>query len=436
MLKQGQRVSIRATGMDRRGDGIAMLDSGQEIHVPGLLADELAIVTIEHISRQTPVAHGRLYQIREPNSGRRRPPCRHQGRCNGCPLMIATVALQARLKRERLGRIFSIAVPDLVCQPGGEFGYRWSSKRVVGGERARIRLGSYGRGSHHVADMGACLVDHPDILRSVQEIERAAAKLGIEPYDEKQTTGDLRYVWLKTDGAGQVLVTLITAAETSRVQELAQVLEIPTGVAQSTQADSGNVIRGSNLTQLTGASALSLELCGQQVQIGPLGFLQPNPKVAALAYQQLVGDSRGALAFDLYAGAGITTALLGEHYERVVPCDADEESAQGLAMPPRDSEHLLASVLDDPDAQVPELIVANPPRAGLGEGVCTQLNRLASERGGPQRLRIMSCHPAAMARDLKRLTGKDGAFKLVGIRAYDTLPNTAHVELVLWLDKK
>jgi tRNA/tmRNA/rRNA uracil-C5-methylase (TrmA/RlmC/RlmD family) len=350
--------------------------------------------------------------------------------------MIATVPLQARLKREMLGRAFSIVVDDLVCLPDGELGYRWSSKRVVGGERARVRLGSYGRGSHHVADMGACLVDHQDIVQCVQEIERTASKLGIGPYDEKQATGDLRYVWLKTDGAGQVLVTLVTATETSGAAELAQALTKPAGVAHCVQPDPGNVIRGDHLTQLRGTGSLSLELCGEQVRIGPLGFLQPNPKVAELAYQQLVGESHGRLAFDLYAGAGITTALLRKRFDRVVPCDADEESARGLSIAPQSSEDLLDSVLADPKAEAPELILANPPRAGLGEAVCRRLNRLASERGGPQRLRIMSCHPAAMARDLKRLTTTDGAFRLVGTRAYDTLPNTAHVELVFWLEQK
>ncbi len=436
MLKQGQQVSIRAKGMNDRGDGIARLDSGQQIHVPGLLAGELAVVTIEHVSRQAAVAHGRLVQLREPDPERRRPPCKHQGRCSGCPLMIATGALQARLKRQMLGRTFSIVVDDLVRRPDDEFGYRWSCKRVVGGERTRIRLGSFVRGSHHVADMGACLVDHPDVVQCAQEIERTASKLGIEPYDEKQATGDLRHVWLKTDGAGQVLVTLVTATETSRAAELAQALTKPVGVAQSVQPDRGNVIRGDHLTQLRGASSLSLELCGEQVRIGPLGFLQPNPKVAELAYQQLVGESHGRLAFDLYAGAGITTALLRKRFDRVVPCDADEESAQALRVPPQSSEDLLDSVLADPNAEAPELILANPPRAGLGEAVCSKLNRLASERGGPQRLRIMSCHPAAMARDLKRLTATGGAFRLVGTRAYDTLPNTAHVELVFWLEKK
>ncbi|MBW2455018.1 MAG: class I SAM-dependent RNA methyltransferase [Deltaproteobacteria bacterium] len=440
MLKQGQQISIRAKGVDGRGDGFARLDSGQRIYVPGLLAGELAIVTIEHISRQTEVVRGRLHQLREPNPDRQRPPCRHQGKCSGCPLMIATGALQRRLKREMVQHLHGMVVDELVCLPEGDLGYRWSCKRVVGGERGRIRLGSYVRGSHHVADMGACLVDHPDIRSCAQEVEQAANKLGIEPYDEQQATGDLRYVWFKTDGAGQVLVTLITAegaaAGHSRAGELAEALTRPAGVAQCAQSERGNVIRGTQVTQLRGAATLTVELSGERVVVGPLGFLQPNPPVAALAYEQLVGTGRGELAIDLYAGTGITTALLRKRFTEVVPCEADEASAQALGVAPQRAEDLLATILADPDGPAPELVIANPPRAGLGETVCAQLDELATQRGAPDQLRIMSCSPAAMARDVKRLTGNEHPFRLVGTRVYDTLPNTAHVELVSWLERK
>ncbi len=440
MLKQGQQISIRAKGVDGRGDGFARLDSGQQIYVPGLLGGELAVVTIEHISRQAEVVRGRLHQLREPNAERQRPPCRHQGKCSGCPLMIAKPALQRRLKREMVQQLHGMVVDELVCLPEGDLGYRWSCKRMVAGERGRIRLGSYVRGSHHVADMGACLVDHPDIRACAQEVERAANKLGIEPYDEQQATGDLRYVWFKTDGAGHVLVTLITADEAAEGQscagELAAALTRPVGVAHSAQSERGNVIRGTQVTQLQGAASLTVELCGEQVVVGPLGFLQPNPPVAALAYEQLVGTGEGKLALDLYAGTGITTALLAKRYAKVVPCETDESSAKALGVAPQRAQDLLATILADPDAPAPEVIVANPPRAGLGETVCAQLDEMATQRGAPDQLRIMSCSPAAMAKDLKRLTGNAHAFRLVGTRVYDTLPNTAHVELVSWLERK
>jgi len=436
MLQQGQEITIRAKGLDGRGDATARLDSGQQIHVPGLLPGELAQVTVEHISRQVPVAHGRLRQLREPHPERRKPPCRHQGRCSGCPLMMATPQLQRRLKRELVQQLHGMVGDELVCQPDGDQGYRWSAKRVVGGERGRLRLGSYVRGSHHVADMGACLVDHPDIRACAQEVERRANQLGIEPYDEKAARGDLRYVWLKTDGAGLVLVTLITASEQSRAAELAEALTTPAGVAHSVQAGPGNVMRGLQVTLLRGAPSLEVEICGERVTVGPLGFLQPNPPVAGLAYEQLVGTAEGELAFDLYAGAGVTTALLRRRFAQVVPCESDPESAAALAIEPQRAEDLLGGILADPAAAAPQLVIANPPRAGLGETVCAQLCDLARDRDAPDQLRIMSCHPAALKRDLKRLTGNREPFRMVGIRVFDTLPNTAHVELVAWLRRK
>jgi len=254
-----------------------------------------------------------------------------------------------------------------------------------------------------------------------RSIESAASRLGIEPYDEAHRSGDLRYVWLKTDGRGRVLVTLVTASEKTRAASLARAIAGASGVAWSVQAQEGNAMRGSDAVVLSGEGTLTLELAGQRVVVGPLGFLQPNPPVAELAYMDLVGNSRGALAFDLYAGAGVTTALLRERYARVLACESDPEAAGHLGIFAMRVEEFLEARLAD----APELIVANPPRAGLGEEACAHLRRFSGCE-----LRIMSCHPAALERDLDRLSP---AFEITAVRAYDTLPQTVHVELVALL---
>ncbi len=71
-------------------------------------------------------------------------------------------------------------------------------------------------------------------------------------------------------------------------------------------------------------------------------------------------------------------------------------------------------------------MIANPPREGLGPQVCAELLRLAAPR-----LQLMSCGPAALARDLKALAS---GYRLTALRAYDTLPHTPHLELVAWLE--
>lgn len=348
--------------------------------------------------------------------------------------MIATEDAQARFKLEALSAL-GLDVDEL-RQGASALGYRWSAKRVVFGRAGAVRLGSYRRGSHQPADMDACLVDHPDLVAAAAELRRAASRLKIEPYDEKSSEGDLRYVWLKTNGRGDVLLTLVTAGPRTRVKKLAEALERPSGVAWCVQPSMGNALRGEGLTMLRGKETITVELLGREVEVGPLGFLQPNPPVAAMAYRDLVAGpdadepARGDLAFDLYAGVGVTTSVLRDRFDRVVPCESYPESAAALGVAPRSVEEFLDEVLVGDELR-PALVVANPPRAGLGERACEQLVALARRVGPDMKVHVMSCDPRALADDLRRLEA--AGFRRRGLVAYDTLPQTAHVEVVAWL---
>jgi 23S rRNA (uracil1939-C5)-methyltransferase len=429
-----QRVEVTAESTSRRGDGVGTVD-GYDVAVPGLLVGERAEVQIEHVARRHRQAHARLVALREASPHRHAPPCRHQNRCSGCPLMHATVAGQVELKHAWL-RSLGIEVDELRQGPDA-FGYRWSAKRVVGGRAGELRLGSFVRGSHELADMRDCMVDHPDIVAAAAEIGDVANELAIVPYDEASGAGDLRYVWLKTNGRGDVLVTLVSASHESRVAELANRLERAAGVAWSVQPSKGNALRGSEVKMLRGRDHIEVELLGTTTRIGPLGFLQPNPVVASMAYVDLVeggGSPSGGLAYDLYAGAGVTTALLAKRHEQVVPCEASPESAAALGIAAQTAEAFLAE--PSRAAETPTLIVANPPRAGLGTEVCAALIDVAKRciaAGQAHHLHVMSCDPEALARDIERLTA-DGSYRLVGARGYDTLVHTPHVEVVAWLE--
>ncbi len=409
---------VQADALAKNGDGVV---SAERLHVPGLLPGETAQVRLVHRGRQR--AHAELVALRQAHPGRQSPPCPHQGRCSGCPLMIASAPLQAELKRALLAEL-GIDV-EAVWQ-GEPFGYRWSAKRVVGGRAGALRLGSWQRGSHRLADMDGCRVDHPDIAAVAGALCAVASELGIVPYDEATRRGDLRYVWLKTDGAGRVLVTLVTARRETRAPAIADALPSAAGVAWCVQPSEGNALRGDDLTLLRGDDHLALVLCGEVVRVGPLGFLQPNPRVIAHAYPRLVASDDTGLALDLYAGAGITTALLRRRFRQVRACEAYPESAAALGIAPQTAEAFLAEVRAG--GARPDLVVANPPRAGLGEAVCDALLALA-----PPRLHLMSCDPWALSRDLARLRPH---YDTVDAMAYDALPHTAHVEVVVRLQKK
>jgi 23S rRNA (uracil1939-C5)-methyltransferase len=434
-MKPGDTITVMAEVLSRHGDGVGTVE-GVEIHAAGLLPGETGEVTLDYVSRQRPRAHGAVVRRRNTHPGRRTPPCRHHGRCNGCPVMDMELEHQRQLKQAELEEQYGLKIDRLVAQGADGLGYRWSSKRVFAGERGAIVLGSYMRGTHNVADMSGCLVDHPDIVAACDELLEVTNALGVEPYDEIEEYGDLRYAWFKTDGRGHALLTIVTAEpQCGVVHEIAGRLRVPAGIAWGVNSRRGNDMRGTTVRPLRGRQSLQIDLAGAQMHVGPLGFLQPNPAAAALAYRDLVrvpagGRLHGRVALDLYAGAGITTSLLRKQFERVIPAESYPESARALGIAPELVEEFLARFLAAPNGRQRQvdLVVANPPRSGMGPAVCEQLNRLAAPR-----LHIMSCGPASLSDDLRRLTGPDGAYRILQTRAYDTLPQTNHVELIVWL---
>jgi 23S rRNA (uracil1939-C5)-methyltransferase len=117
----------------------------------------------------------------------------------------------------------------------------------------------------------------------------------------------------------------------------------------------------------------------------------------------------------------VTTRALRHTSREVIACEAHPESARALGVAPEPVAQFLARMLREPRG-VPDLVIANPPRKGLGAEVCGQLSALA-----PRALHVMSCGPDGLARDLAQLGER---FTVVGLEAFDTLPQTPHVELV------
>ncbi len=433
-LLEGDTAELDITAIDADGMGVATLGS-RTCHVAGGFVGERVVVRITHVARQRPIAYAVVVNVVRPHLQRRRAPCSHhesraRNGCTGCPLMLLTAEGQHALKQDRL-RALGLTPDRWVDVVGAELGYRWSSKRVAQGSAGRLMLGSYLRGSHRVADMITCQVDHPKIAACAMELQRLANDLRIAGYDEATHQGELRYVWFKTNGH-EVLVTLVSAIEvTPALRTLAEQLTSAVGVHCALQTETGNNMRGQDARLLRGKASLALQLADVMLEVGPLGFLQPNPTVAALAYHDLCRDAagtsiEGGLALDVYAGAGATTRQLQRQFTEVIANDADQESARGLQVPPQDAAAFLHGLHER--RLSPQLIVCNPPRGGMGPKVCEELLRLS-----PARIHIMSCNPESLAKDLSLLTPQ---YDVEATRAYDTLPQTWHVEVVTWLVRK
>lgn len=429
-MKRGDILEVDVSGLTLEGEGIAHLEE-RTVSISGAFPGEQAKVRINDVSRQHPRAFASAQSILRSHPARRAVPCGshvdHGGACTGCALMPLEVEAQRELKRQMLQDQYGITVSKVEGTEAA-LGYRYSAKRVVFGSKGKVRLGSYARGSHRPAPMWDCLVDHPRLREAFAELCTQASALGIAAYDETTGTGDLRYVWAKTDGV-QTILTLVTTLEDSRAaRDLPSALPNLAGILHSVQGARTNNMRGDEPRLLRGVTELDIPMLSERVGAGALGFLQPNPEVAALAYQALVDAPATELAFDLYAGVGLTTRLLRRAHTEVVACEAYAESARALGIAPQRVEDFLSAANAEAQGRVPGLVVANPPRQGLGEQVCEALLSLK-----PERIHLMSCGPEGFARDLARLSAQ---YDVLGTRAFDTLPQTPHVELVAHLIRK
>jgi 23S rRNA (uracil1939-C5)-methyltransferase len=158
-----------------------------------------------------------------------------------------------------------------------------------------------------------------------------------------------------------------------------------------------------------------------------------NPVLASRIRSDAVealGDVSGRVVWDLYGGVGDTARLLAARGARVWCVDSDR-SAVEWAEAAGGAGNFLAARVEDVLGRLPppDSVVANPPRIGFDFRVVRHLLRWG-ERGAGRRVSYVSCDPATLARDLKRLS----AFRIVSVSAYDLFPQTAHVESLVVLE--
>jgi len=414
--KAGDRGTFEVESLLPTGEGVC-----GRMRITGAFPGERVLARVEHVGKHATFATA--VEVERGRPGRRLPPCvRHfemaDGRCTGCALMALDEPDQRTVLAEMLLAQHGLQVGEVVAAPKA-LGYRWSAKRIAFGGPGNLRLGSFIRGTHRPADMQGCLVDHPLIAAAADELAEVARDMGIAAHNEERGRLGLRSVWLRTNGT-RVLATLVTSeADEKELRRLSDRLTLCDGVAISFHREDSNALRGADATLLRGIE--SLEVHG--TRIGPLGFLQPNPELAEQMYDELVDGIGGGRIFDLYAGSGATTRRLEVLPREVLACESHPEGARSLGVDAETAEDFLARQSDAPDA-----VVANPPRKGLGAVVTRELLRLR-----PARIHVLACGPAGLASDLAALAE---GYRLESLRAYDTLPQTPHVELIAKLVRK
>ena len=404
---------ITCHGVAHGGEAVGRLADGRAVFVPYAIPGERVRVRVTDARRR--FARAELIEVLEPSPDRVEPPCPHfgPGRCGGCAWQHIRperqAELKARLVREQLahlGGLTDVPVrptlrPAVPGAPEG-FGYR---------ERATLtaaedgRLGFLESGSHRVHPVDRC----PLLADGLQDLPE---RLGRHPAGAR--------VRLRRGADGGRLVVL-EAAAASRTRLLP-----PEGAAWATVRGNGKVVEGE------GQPSVTERIAGVEFHVSAASFFQVH-RQGAEALVELVGEAlapaAGETLLDLYAGVGLFAATVGAAAGKVVAVESWKPATRDAKRNLR--SHPDATVLQDDVAsalrlgqvKAADLVVLDPPRGGAGAEVLGRVAALA-----PRAIALVSCDPAALARDVRALA--DAGYRAAWVQPVDLFPQTAHVEAV------
>ena len=382
------------------------------------------------------------------------PPCPYFGSCGGCSLQDLAYQDQLGLKRDRLAQVLApLCVSDIEVVPLEEpWRYRNKAEFTFGASGGRLLLGYHAAGSFwRIVDLEDCLLLPEPVMRIVRDARRLAEQTGLPAYHSRTHEGFLRYLLVRqSEATGQVLLCLITApGPRDPIAGLAPELMArePTltsfywGVT-SKLAD----IAVPDELHLIGGDAYLDDVVGPfRLKLRPFSFLQPARRQAERMYDALcrgLCEAPVSVAWDLYCGLGLIACYLSRHAQRVFGIDSEPSHVELAALNAslngvRNVEFRagrVETVLMDRrfwlKAAKPELIVVDPPRAGLHPQALSSV--LAAR---PMRLAYLSCNPQALVRDLGSLLRSFPRYRLSRLTAFDMFPQTDHVETLALLER-
>jgi 23S rRNA (uracil1939-C5)-methyltransferase len=398
--------------------------------------------------------HGRFVEavtdeIERPSEARRPAPCAIQDECGGCPLMVVDEVSQREAKRQfvldavrRIGRLpEDVRVNEVVAAPA-ELGYRNKIELSFGRDPAGRRVLGYHRTGEPgvLVDVHECSIADPR-LRPLISAARAFFLEGAGAADPAITDAlePVRVVFRSSSSGNERLVAVRSlAGPFSTLEEFARVAAL---------ADAGlvGVVRliaargrrgGATVETIAGRDWIADEIHGTSFRVPAGTFLQVHSAAAErLGRHVLEGASSARRVLELYGGIGAIGLALARAGAQTTIVDADpaaiacgREAARlhGVTTAAFEVSDVLSYLERRSAGNGPELVIANPPRTGLGRGVA---DRLAAQ--GSARIAMVSCDPATLARDLAALATR--GYAVEEITPFDLFPQTAHVEAVAWL---
>ena len=449
-VSKGQELELRIDSLAYGGIGVARLN-GFVVFVRRGLPGDTVRARVTKVKRSH--AEATALEVVEAGAERVDAPCAHYPACGGCRFQDLAYAVQAAAKeqqvRDALRRIGGVLDPPLepILPAGDVFHYRNKLEYSFTVTPRGPALGFHRAGRwDEVLAVERCWLttDLGNSLRGV--VEEWARAHRLEPYDQEQQRGYLRHLVVREGrNTGQALVQLVTAPGELRFgDDLVDRLRAFPQVRSICWSTNETPAEVTNLPAelVWGADAIEEELCGLRFRVRPTAFLQTNTAMAERLYElahRYAGLTGGETVYDLYCGIGTIGLSLARAALTVWGVDVSEESIacaiengelNGISNAAFFAGEVGSSLAELADrAGPPDVVVVDPPRAGLSGKAVRRVGRLEAAR-----IVYVSCNPTTLAGNVKELT-RDWGYRLARACPVDMFPHTPHVETVALLER-
>jgi 23S rRNA (uracil1939-C5)-methyltransferase len=444
-VQRDQELELDVESLAFGGNGVARLN-GYVVFVRRGLPGDRVRARVTKVKRNH--AEALAVDILEPGPNRVEAPCQHYPACGGCRFQDLAYDVQVAQKHawveDSLRRLGGIAEPPLepIVPAASQFHYRnkleYSFTRTPSGPA----LGFHRAGRwDEVLEIERCWLT-TDLGNAVRAAVRAwAQEERLEAYSQEDQTGYLRHlVFREGRNTGQALVQLVTApGEKFERERFVEVLRAFPEVRSIRWAVNDSPSEVTNLPSelLWGDEAIEERLLGLRFRVRPNAFLQTNTEMAERLYELAIdyaGLTGGETVYDLYCGIGTIGLSMASRALTVWGVEVNEESV-ACALENADLNGIsnaafyagnVGVVLEELRARAgdPDVVVVDPPRAGLAGKALRRLGEI-----GAPRIVYVSCNPTTLAGDVKKLR-EDYGYELVRARPVDMFPHTPHVESV------
>ena len=460
--------NVQITGVAAEGKAIVRID-GIVCFVPNCVPGD--IVDLQITKKKHSFMEAKVLRVVKPSAVRCEAKCQHFGVCGGCKWQILPYAEQLQYKQQQivdnLTRIGKIELPEISPILGSKHIYEYRNKleftcadrkwfpwEVIEAAGGLDKVdSSYGLGFHipncfdKVLDIEECHL-MPEINNRIRNGVREYARThGLTFYNEHTHEGLLRTIILRNNHKGELMLVVSFGEPISNFKsQISNFLEFlhqefPEIIAllYVENLKYNDTIGDLDVKVYYGQDHIMEEMEGLQFKVGPKSFYQTNTEQAyelykvAREFAELKGDE---LVYDLYTGTGTIANFVSRKARQVIGIEYVPEAIEDAKVNSKinqiDNTLFFAGDMkdilnDDFVAQYgrPDVIITDPPRAGMHEDVVNVILNAA-----PKRIVYVSCNPATQARDLALL---DAKYKVTKVQPVDMFPHTQHVENVVQL---